>query len=126
MSKLVAIIDDEVEMEFIYELMLEDLIQSEQISMKFFSDAREFVGWFQANPPDLILCDISMPHLNGTELGHRIRKAGLNIPTYFVSGHDERDYADSLKQLGVCRFLPKPININNFLHFLKTDLALKG
>lgn len=126
MTKLIAIVDDEVEMEFIYTLMLEEIIQSNQVQMKFFSDTRYFESWLQYNMPDLILSDISMPHLTGLELGHRIREMGRKIPTYFVSGHEEKEFADSIEKLGMCRYFAKPINTAHFLEFIKTDLGLKG
>lgn len=126
MSKLIAIIDDELEMEFIYNLMLEEVIQSRQVEIKFFSDARMFELWLRFNQPDLILSDISMPHLSGPELGHRIRETGKSILTYFISGHEEQDFQESMKDLGVSRYLPKPINSVNFLRYIKTDLGLEG
>ncbi len=124
MPKLIAIIDDEQEMEYIYALMLEDIIKTEQVEMKFFSDARLFELWLRFNHPDLILSDISMPYLSGPELGHRIRETGKTIPTYFISGHEERDFKDTMNELGVCRYLSKPINSDKFLSFIKSDLGL--
>ena len=126
MAKLIAIIDDEVEMEFIYMLMLEEIIETNQVKMKFFSDTRYFESWLQYSLPDLILTDISMPHLTGLELGHRIREMGRIIPTYFVSGHEETEYAESIEKFGMCRYIAKPINTIHFLEFIKTDLGLKG
>ena len=124
MPKLIAIIDDEIEMEFLYTLILEDLIKEYGIKIKFFSDSRIFEQWLRFNIPDLILTDINMPYLSGPELGHRIRETGKSILTYFVSGHEEDKFRDSMKELGVCRYLSKPINTPTFLQYLKTDLGL--
>lgn len=126
MPKIIAIIDDEIEMEFIYNMLLEDVIKSREVDVKFFSDSRLFENWIRFNNPDLILSDISMPFISGTELGHRIRQTGRNICTYFVSGHDEYDYKEAMEKLGVSRYIAKPLNLNKMIEFIKTDLGLTG
>jgi len=68
----------------------------------------------------------SMPHLSGPELGHCIREMGLNVPTYFVSGHSECEYAEQIKEIGGCRYFTKPLNTALFLQTLRTDLGIKG
>jgi len=104
----------------------EEFIQTNQVELKFFSGARDFEIWFQKNSPDLVMSDINMPDICGLDLGHRIRKNGPTIPTYFVSGHDEKDYVDAVEKFGKCRYISKPINISHLLASIKTDLVLKG
>lgn len=126
MSKLIAIIDDDLEMEVLYNLLLEDLIISEEAEIRFFSDSRLFELWLRYNEPDLIVSDISMPYISGLELGHRIRQSGHMMPTYFVSGHEEKEFADKLKEIGRCRYLSKPFDTTLLINFMKTDLGLSG
>jgi two-component SAPR family response regulator len=126
MSKLVAIIDDEVEMEIIYRLMLDELIQDQRIDLVFFSDARLFLNWLTEHVPDLIVSDISMPYISGVELGHRIRETLPLTPTYFISGHEEKDYSRSIQELKPCRFLTKPVNPENLVHTINSDLHLQS
>lgn len=124
--KLIAIIDDDEEIVYIYNLILEELIAAGRVLTHLFVDVREFKSWLQTNQPDLIISDISMPHITGPELGHCIRAMGLTIPTYFVSGHSESEYAEQLKEIGGYRYFTKPINTSDFLQSLKTDLGIKG
>lgn len=124
MSKIIAIIDDELEMEYIYALMLEEAIQEKLLELKFFSDARVFFEWLIDNKPDLILSDISMPYISGLELGRRIRQSGRNIPIYYVSGHEEYDFQEVIAELGSCHYLSKPLNCKHFISLIKTDLGL--
>ncbi len=91
MSKLIAIIDDEPEMEFLYEFIFERAIQRKQVKLKFFQDSRKFGDWFSINRPDLILSDINMPHISGPELSRSIRLSGRSVPIYFISGHLEQE-----------------------------------
>lgn len=122
--KLIAVIDDEMEMEDLYNLLLEKPIKRGLIDLKFFSDSRDFVEWLKTNTPDLILTDINMPHLDGTLLMDLVKKSGRNIPTYFVSGYDQRDFEIIMRELGVYRFLSKPLNFNNVLGLIELDLGI--
>lgn len=124
MSKLIAVVDDEIEMECIYSLLLENQIKRGLIKIKFFSDSRLFVQWLSKNEPDLILTDINMPHLDGPDLMKMVKRAGRSIPTYFVSGHDESEFQKIMKELGVYRFLSKPLNFNNVLGLIELDLGI--
>jgi DNA-binding response OmpR family regulator len=124
LPKLIAIIDDEPEMEFFYSLVLEKALKSSQLTLKFFQDSRDFFDWFVSSEPDLILSDINMPFISGPELCHAIRLTGRTIPIYLVSGSDERDYKEILNEIDECRFLTKPLNTSRFQHLVGLDLNL--
>ena len=121
MAKLIAVVDDELEMEYIYRLLLEKQIKRGLIKLKFFSDSRNFMAWLKTNEPDLILTDINMPYLDGPTLMEEIKKSGRSIPTYFVSGYDEFDFRSIMRELGVYRFLSKPLDFNNVLGLIELD-----
>jgi CheY-like chemotaxis protein len=123
-TKLIAVVDDELEMEYIYSLLLEKQIKRGLIKIKFFSDSRLFVDWLKSNNPDLILTDINMPYLDGPSVMELVRKAGRSIPTYFVSGHDESEFRKIMRELGVFRFLSKPLNFNNVCGLIELDLGI--
>lgn len=124
MRKVVAVVDDEIEMEFIYSVMLEKQIKRGLVELQFFSDSRRFMTWFEKNNPDLILSDINMPHLDGPDVLDLVKRTGRSIPTYFVSGHLDTDYKNIMKELGVYRFLSKPLNLNNVLGLIELDLGI--
>lgn len=124
MTKLIAVVDDELEMEYIYRLLLEKQIRRGLIKLRFFSDSRNFMAWLKNNEPDLILTDINMPHLDGPTLMEEIQKSGRRIPTYFVSGYDEYEFRNIMRELGVYRFLSKPLDFNNVLGLIELDLGI--
>jgi len=123
-TKLIAVVDDELEMEYIYRLLLEKQIKRGLIKLRFFSDSRNFMAWLKNNEPDLILTDINMPHLDGPTLMEEIKKSGRSIPTYFVSGYDEYEFRNIMRELGVYRFLSKPLDFNNVLGLIELDLGI--
>lgn len=124
MTKLVVVIDDELEMEYIYNLVLEQQIKKGLIQLKFFSDSLKFAEWFKYNRPDLILSDINMPEMDGQAIMQLVKASGRRIPTYFVSGYDEAEFKKIMQELGVYRFLSKPLNFNNVLSLIELDLGI--
>jgi CheY-like chemotaxis protein len=123
-AKLIAVVDDELEMEFIYSLLLEKQIKRGLIKLKFFSDSRIFIEWLNFNEPDLILTDINMPYMDGPTVIDLVKKSGRSIPTYFVSGYDESEFKKIMRELGVYRFISKPLNFNNVLGLIELDLGI--
>jgi DNA-binding NtrC family response regulator len=126
MSKVIAIIDDEQEMQFLYELMMEDYIQGQTIELKFFSDAREFLNWFPHNQPDLVMTDLNMPHLSGADITRMIRAQNPTIPIYIVSGYEQTEYEELMKELKINRFLEKPLDYDQLLDLIEQDLGIKA
>jgi len=123
--KTIAVVDDEPEMEFFYTQMLDDLTHTGEVNLHFFSDSRVFYDWCQSHEVHLLLTDINMPHLSGAELSRKIVQLGFNIPIYFVSGFDEDTYKKLMKDLGICRFIEKPLDFDQILNFIQQDLGLQ-
>lgn len=122
MSKLIAVIDDEFETEYIYNLIFEKFIREEKVSLQFFQSSMKFLDWIQANSPSLILTDINMPEITGVEVVRKLKEAGRCIPTYFLSGHDEDEYRPLMRELGVNRYFMKPLNFQLLLNYMESDL----
>jgi len=123
-AKVIAVIDDETEMEYLYSLLLERQITKGLVELKFFSNSLHFAEWFKANTPDLILSDINMPQLDGEAIMQMIKQSNRRIPTYFVSGYDEREFKKIMQELGVYRFISKPLNFNHVLSLIELDLGI--
>jgi two-component system, response regulator YesN len=125
MTKVIAIVDDEREMEYIYDMILEDLIKDSKIDLKFFSDSRNYLSWIKNNSADLIMMDINMPYYNGIELAQLTRSFGRNIPTYWISGEEEQSFKKQMAQNKIQRFLSKPVDFNQALNLIGEDLNIQ-
>lgn len=124
MRKVIAIVDDEKEMEFIYPLIFKEQLESSELEINFFDDSLTFLDWLKGHRPDLCMIDIEMPRITGPEI---IRTADLqksHIPTYFISGHCPSDFRNEIKELNISRFLSKPFNYKDLLYSVKQDLGL--
>lgn len=124
LPKIIAIIDDELEMEDIYALILDPLLSTNVAEIKYFSDSHKFLEWFEHHPVDLLLCDIDMPQMDGPELCQIIRQSGQSIQICFVSGHSPPDYAGVMEKLQISHFLTKPLDAVEVLSFCKQELGL--
>jgi CheY-like chemotaxis protein len=77
------------------------------------SDGEDAVELAQAELPDLILMDLSMPHLDGFGAIHRIRRLlGLrNVPVIAFSAHTAKEVREDALAAGCREFLTKPVNL---------------
>ena len=72
--------------------------------------------------PDLIVCDVAMPHMDGFELVAALRAdAGVsnNLPVIFLTAESEGD--DRARELGG-EFLGKPIRLEELLKAVSRHL----
>lgn len=60
--------------------------------------------------PDLILCDIRMPVMDGMELIEKVRERRLNSEIILLTGYQEFEYARAGIKYGVKDYICKPIN----------------
>ena len=60
-------------------------------------------------PPDILLTDIMMPHMNGIELSKRFREVYPDCKIVLLSGNADKDMLKSAINLKVDAYLDKPI-----------------
>lgn len=66
-------------------------------------------AYFDSNP-HIILTDILMPAMNGLEMVKAIKKAGGTQPVIVLTAFEEADYLKQAINIGVHKYLTKPIN----------------
>jgi CheY-like chemotaxis protein len=73
----------------------------------------------------LIITDINMPIMDGRELSEKI-KAKYDTPILVLSSNEDKDTFIELINIGIDKFIPKPLNIKMLIVSLKKTLeALK-
>ncbi|MGE4295263.1 MAG: response regulator [Campylobacterales bacterium] len=78
-------------------------------------DGKKGLELFLERMPDLVISDIQMPRMNGLEMARQIKSVSDRIPVLFTTAYsDERYFIDSI-ELGVDRYILKPIEQDRFL-----------
>jgi DNA-binding response OmpR family regulator len=73
-----------------------------------------------AEKPDVVVLDLRMPGMSGTEVLRRIQAAWPELPVIILSGHgSEQDLAMCL-DLGACLFHSKPLEIDVLLSSIQS------
>jgi YesN/AraC family two-component response regulator len=87
------------------------------------SDGAEGFALFRTFRPRIVITDIKMPNLTGTELSRKIRRLDSKTKIIFMSAFDEKEYLYEAIEVGAFRYLKKPVNLNNLIDIL--HLAVK-
>ena len=87
------------------------------------SDGEEGFEVFQKNNPDIVITDIKMPHMSGVELAKKIRKISPHTKIIIMSAFDDKEYLYTAIELGVFRFLKKPVNLQELTQILYDAVA---
>jgi len=73
---------------------------------------------------DVLMFDISIPHLDGLEVVKKIRQTNKKIPIIILSAHTEQEYLWRAVELKITRYLTKPYDKNSLTKALE-DVALE-
>lgn len=77
-----------------------------------FSDGAELIGHISGHPTDVILTDIRMLHVSGLEVAEYVRAHCPDTVVVLVSGYKEFAYAQKAVELGVRRYVVKPVSLD--------------
>ncbi|MFH1161095.1 MAG: response regulator transcription factor [bacterium] len=123
MKKKILAIDDEKSIRFIIENTF-----NKDFDVVTMTNGMDALFYLQSgNLPDVIICDLEMPVLNGIEFVKRIRESGFfeEIPLIMLSGKEES--ADKIKcfEMGADDYVLKPFNPRELLVRIKRRLESK-
>jgi len=78
--------------------------------------------------PDLILLDLHLPDMHGSEVLRRLRADARtsDIPVVVISADATRSAVDELLAAGADAYLTKPLDLDEFLHTLEQFLPEQG
>ncbi|MFT5937815.1 MAG: sigma-B regulation protein RsbU (phosphoserine phosphatase) [Pseudohongiellaceae bacterium] len=77
----------------------------------------EGVSLFQNEKPDLVVCDLRMPDMDGLDVIKEVVSKSANTPVIVISGYGEIGDAVQALRLGAVDFLMKPVKDLEFLEY---------
>jgi YesN/AraC family two-component response regulator len=89
----VLLVDDEADIR-------EGIVLLNEVETRVFTEASnglEALELLKKSPFHIVISDITMPKMKGTELLIETRKMGIEIPFVFISGHSESNIIDQIK-----------------------------
>jgi len=123
MKKKILAIDDEKSIRFIIENTF-----NKDFDVVTMTNGMDALFYLQSgNMPDVIICDLEMPVLNGIEFVKRIRESGFfeEIPLIMLSGKEESSEKIRCFEMGADDYVLKPFNPKELLARIKRRLETK-
>jgi FixJ family two-component response regulator len=105
-ARAVAIVDDD---ESVLSA-LEDLIESEGLSVLCFGSAEQFLNAGAQHEAACLIADIRMPGMSGLELQAKLNAERCPIPTIFITAHGDAEMRTLAIREGAVEFLTKPFD----------------
>ena len=68
---------------------------------------------------DLIVLDLNLPGMKGTDLLIKLDEAGLKIPVIVVTSFDDEESRETCRKYGIKEFLRKPVDAEALIDLIK-------
>jgi FixJ family two-component response regulator len=94
---------------------LDSLLRSAGFRVKVFSSAKEFLLERSKNDFGCLILDVRLPGASGLDLQRELKKAKIDIPTIFITGHGDIRMSVQAIKAGAVEFLTKPIDYEALL-----------
>lgn len=111
----ILLVDDEKAVVDFSKIMLKSL----GYRVAGFTDSRQALEVFEkvSDDFDLMITDLTMPHMTGEELARKVLEIRPDMPVILCTGYSDVLSPDQAKKIGIREYIKKPI--------LKRDLASK-
>jgi PAS domain S-box-containing protein len=117
----VLVIDDEQTVQAVAARMLEILGFRALLA----SDGRQGLELYRRHRAEItgVLLDLTMPHLDGEETFHELRRIAPEVRVLLMSGYNEQDAVARFVGKGLAGFIQKPFSVENLKASLRTLLG---
>jgi PAS domain S-box-containing protein len=119
-SEKIMFVDDEEQIVNLSNAMLKRF----GYSVSIFNDSRQALREFERSPEnfDLVITDMTMPHLNGMQLAMELMKIKPNVPIILCTGHSELISEGTVLAAGINYMCEKPFHMGTFIGLVRQVL----
>jgi FixJ family two-component response regulator len=101
---------------------LDSFLRSSGYRVKLFSSANDFLLSWTSEDAGCLILDVRLPGVSGLALQEELVKAGIHIPTIFITGHGDIRMSVRAIKGGAVEFLTKPINHAELLNAVRLSM----
>lgn len=94
---------------------LVEALNEQKIVVRDYMTAMEFYRDYRETVPGVLILDIRLPGMSGTELQEKLVEDGFELPIVMISGHADVPMAVRAMKNGAFDFLCKPIRVDELI-----------
>jgi len=94
---------------------IQRMLKSVGLRSEAFGTPQEFIRYKLPDGPSCLVLDVRLPGANGLDLQRELKKAGIEIPIVFLTGHGDIPMTVRAMKLGAIEFLTKPFKRDHLL-----------
>jgi FixJ family two-component response regulator len=98
------------------------LLESVGLRSESFTSAQQFLEHGRHDRPSCLVLDVRLPGVSGLDLQRELNRAGVGIPTIFVTGHGDVPMSVQAMKGGALEFLTKPFRDQQLLDCVQQAL----
>ena len=121
MKKIIMVVDDDK----VYSTLIPFILKGEGFKVIVCEDGTEALQKFDEEPPNLVLLDINMPHIDGFEVCSAIKTRAdtKSIPVIMTTSSDMMGDIEKAFEVGAEEYLVKPFDKEKLLKMIHKHIG---
>ncbi|MGI9648115.1 MAG: response regulator, partial [Acidimicrobiia bacterium] len=101
-------------------LIITQMLELQEHDVVTVTDGREAVEAFDSDQFDVVLMDMEMPNMDGTEAAQVLRRAGAEVPIIALTGYTSPEQIEKCLSAGMTGHLSKPFEFTELIDTIET------
>jgi DNA-binding NtrC family response regulator len=118
----VLMVDDEVQALNSFEMVLRSANMNHLVRCQ---DSRDVMAIFSSQEIEVMMLDLSMPHVSGEELLSMVTKGYPEVPVIVITGSNDVDTAVACMKTGAFDYMVKPVEKSRLISGVKRAIELR-